>query len=102
VRGRLTTEPFFAQKSEQLGIDLAAARLVPDRVRVKVWKALVSVYGALALRHGARVIPPPAEAADAAGLLAPEFWGIDVTHANAAYGRLYLEKIVSHLVSGVN
>jgi hypothetical protein len=102
VRERLTVEPFFTEKAQQLGLDLTAVRLVPDRIRVKVWKILVSVYGALADRYGARLIAPPSEAADEMGLLAPEYWGGDVTHASPAYGRLYLEKILSHITGSVN
>jgi hypothetical protein len=102
VRERLAVEPFFTRKAEQLGIDLTMARLVPDCVRVKVWKVLVSVYKALAEQHGARLILPPTEAADEIGTLASDYWSNDVTHANRAYGRLYIEKILSNIMGGVN
>jgi hypothetical protein len=100
VRERLAIEPFFVEMARNLGIDLAAAPLVPDRVRVKVWKVFLSVYESLAGRYGCRLIPPPGESADERGTLAPAYWGHDVTHAGVEYGRLYLEKILSSLSSG--
>jgi hypothetical protein len=98
VRECLEVEPFFAQKAAQLGVELKTVKLVPDTVRAKVWKVLLGVYKALAQRYGAPLILPPTAATDAAGVLARDFWSGDVTHANADYGRLYVQTILSHLL----
>ena len=102
MRERLHTEPYFATRAGELGLDPAAVRFVPDRVRAKAWKVLLAVYAGFAAGHGGRLIPPPDGAADETGLLAPAYWGTDITHANPLYGRLYLEKVLDHLVPGTD
>jgi hypothetical protein len=95
VRERLGTETYFAERAGELDVELATAPLIPDHVRAKVWKLLMSVYAAIAERHGGRLIPPPDEAVDETGLLAPAFWSHDITHANENYGRAYLRRILT-------
>jgi hypothetical protein len=42
---------------------------------------------------GCRIIEPP-EAVDAGGFLKEEYWGSDPSHANAAYGRLVVTRLL--------
>ncbi len=67
--------------------------IVPDRIRQKLWKILIDAYENYAARNGLAFVAPPSEARSEDGLLADRYRGHNVTHANGAYGRLYLGKL---------
>jgi hypothetical protein len=43
---------------------------------------------------GTRFLSAPEAAVDASGMLLEKYWNPDVSHANAEYGTLLIEKIV--------
>jgi hypothetical protein len=97
VRERLAAHPNVIERARQLEVDLYAMRLASDAIRRKASAVVRRAYERAAERCGRMLIPPPDEALTADGMLAPQFWGSDATHANTRYGRLYLEKAVEAL-----
>lgn len=97
VRSRLARSPHFVGVLEQLGMRADEAVIVPEAVRVRLRQLLVETYREFGRDHDATLIDAPQGSSDAEGLLKEEYWSTDVTHANAAYGRLYLFRLLEIL-----
>ena len=63
-------------------------------VRYKLWRVHADVVREHVEQNGGRYVPTPPDALDADGLLRPELCA-NQSHANAAYGALVLEQMVS-------
>ena len=63
----------------------------------KVWKLLMRGYKNVAERLGAEFLPVPPDCQDANGCLRQVFYGRDVTHANEAWGELFLRHLNGYL-----
>jgi hypothetical protein len=74
---------------------LMAVGGAPADLRLAVWEVQREVLAAAAARRGAAVLDPPPAALTPEGLLADAYWDDDPTHANAAYGRLVLDRILA-------
>ena len=61
-------------------------------LRYKCWRLHAQLVDAFCAREGITVIPPPGEAMDARGYLAPEYYA-DAMHVNEAYGVLVVEQM---------
>lgn len=80
-------KPVYRGKSvEDVGIES------PER-RVKLWLLESRLLERWAQSQQMRFIPPPTQAMDERSFLKRDFYGHDVTHANAAYGGLVIEQI---------
>ncbi len=62
-----------------------------------MWGLIQDLLAEFAVRGGAEFIPVPESALDSDGYLAPAYEGVDVTHANEAYGALMWSSIAAHL-----
>ena len=71
----------------------------PLLVQYKLWLLWNDIAAELAEADGVRILRPPAQAADAQGLLRPEFTH-DVVHGNARYGALVLDQVHALLQAG--
>jgi hypothetical protein len=64
-----------------------------------MWQLQVDVLRRLTEEWDVQLLPPPAQALDAQGYLAPAYYADDATHANAAYGELLIEQVTGLLLS---
>lgn len=62
-------------------------------LRLKLWRLQLLVSRELYSKIGVELLPNPPATLTADGFLAPDFYGADATHANAAYGREVLAQI---------
>jgi hypothetical protein len=90
----------FAYLHNPAGLTVEQVRLTPPTIRLKLWNVIQEIYQEQAERVGVEFIPVPDIVTDEAGFLKPEFWTLDVTHANAAYGRVMLNHLVQKLRGG--
>jgi len=77
------------------GHDVAAAGVTPARIRAKLWRLEMSCIEAYCKDIGAEFISAPEESLTADGYLRPELYGSDATHANAAYGAMVVDQLIS-------
>lgn len=71
----------------------------PAPLRLKMWRLQISVLEKLTKEWDIEFLPPPAQALDANGFLAPAYYADDATHGNASYGALLIEQISGLLAS---
>ena len=62
----------------------------PKALRLQLYEAQTEALRNISSLFDARFIDAPVECLDADGFLAPDYWVVDPTHANAAYGRSIL------------
>jgi len=93
VRERMASEPHFVKVLEALEVDAAHAPLVPDVVRVKLWRVMCHSYRTFAEAHRMEFFEAPPEGLAPNGTLGLSFCGTDATHAGAAYGALVLDQL---------
>jgi hypothetical protein len=80
--------PVFRDLIDKFGI-------TPAPLRHKVWHICCTAARQTYQDMGISVIEPPAEAMDERGFLAPQYAGVDLVHANEAYGALVVDRMVS-------
>jgi hypothetical protein len=97
LRPLLNASPAFKKQVEAKGAECETIPLTPPQVRLKLWALHQKVAREVAARKHIHFIAPPIEAQDQHGFLKEELWAPDATHANRAYGALYLAKISHHL-----
>jgi hypothetical protein len=97
LRPLLGIEPEFVRRANELGWGLANIPLTPAAMRLKLWALLQKKMKTIAARYGISCIEPPLEARDDAGFLKEGYWAHDATHADHAYGALYLWHIAKFL-----
>lgn len=95
LRAALTREPSLAQRALHLGMSLDAVRFTPPQLRLKLWRKLQEAYARTAASAGCAFIPVPNETLDAEGFLRPDFYEVDATHANFAYGLVAREDAIA-------
>lgn len=86
-------EKYFADLTKSLGLDVDDFVITSDSLRLELWNVLVELLASYAKTLGTNFISAPAVSRDARGLLLPEYWIPDVTHANSKYGVLLIEEI---------
>ncbi len=91
--GPVLTEDEMTGTSPRAMTRYLAFNANPPALRGAVYRMHERFYATLAAENGARILPPPAAAVTADGLLDDAFWDDDPTHGNAAYGRLVLDQI---------
>ncbi|MGD9916428.1 MAG: hypothetical protein AB7U46_00280 [Paenirhodobacter sp.] len=65
----------------------------PKALRMQLYRAQTLALRNIAARCKATFVEPVAEALDQEGFLAERFYGLDPTHANAAYGAIMLKAL---------
>lgn len=86
LRGLLPTElPFLNRPPGAMEEQLT---LTSPIVRLKLWLVVQQIFEEQAQQAGVDFVPVPDNVTDEIGFLRPEFWGVDLTHSNPAYGRV--------------
>lgn len=65
----------------------------PAEIRLKFWNIEMKAMQSVCENYGIDIVPPPPASITPAGFLSEDYYGSDVTHANAAYGKLVLEQL---------
>ena len=94
IETRIKDEPFFANVASSLKVDLDSLVISSDLIRLQLWKLVSEMLEARAKYLGVRFLAAPEEAVDSQGMLLEKYSGLDVSHANAEYGALLVEKIL--------
>jgi len=67
----------------------------PPDMRLRLYRIQSDIYAGFARKLGATFLRPDPAALDANGFLARDYWNIDPTHGNTAYGRLVVGQILA-------
>ena len=97
LRSLLAREPVLLEWVKALKATPETIGITDPFVRLKLWYLLQDMFREAAEKYGGIFIAAPAEAQDENGFLKEELWAPDVTHANAEYGRLMLDKVLAEL-----
>jgi len=65
-----------------------APHVAPAVLRWKMWALQCEITRRFADQIGAFYMPTPAEVFNTEGFLHPDYWGVDATHGNTAYGQV--------------
>src|ERR1017187_3810036 len=101
IRAALAKEPYFVERLVALGRNADTVPLTAPVTLYKLWKLIQNMSGDVARKHGAEFIPIPAESQTTEGFLRKDFW-LDITHANANLGRLFLQRLREYLKEACN
>lgn len=94
IKNFILQEKYFSDLTKLIregGEDLV---ITSDSLRLELWNLLAELLASYAKTLGASFINAPEASRDALGLLLPEYWYPDVTHANSKYGMLIIEELV--------
>jgi hypothetical protein len=91
-------EKYFTDIAESLGVDIGDLVITSDSLRLELWNELAELLADSAQKLGANFLGAPAVSRDTFGMLLPEYWASDVTHANSKYGLLLIEEL--HKLTG--
>jgi len=86
-------EKYFTDIAKSLGVDIGDLVITSDSLRLELWKILAELLANKAKTLGANFFSAPLESQDAYGMLLPEYWTSDVTHANSQYGMLLMKDL---------
>ena len=93
IQSCILQEKYFTDIAKTLGVDIGDLVLTSDSLRLELWNVLAELLANTAQKLGANFLGAPALSRDASGLLLPEYWASDVTHANSKYGLLLIEEL---------
>jgi hypothetical protein len=93
IQTRVEHEPFFADIANSLQVDIDSLEITSDQIRLELWKLISEMLETHAKALGIRFLSAPEKAVDSSGMLLEKYWNPDVSHANAEYGALLVEKI---------
>ena len=93
IQSFIHKERYFTDLAEKLQINLNDLVITSDALRLELWKILTGMLKNYASMLGVNFIDAPPESRDSFGMLMPEYWASDVTHANPQYGSLLIEKL---------
>lgn len=99
IRQRMHDAAYFRDLARRLGREVSDIAITAPSVRRKLWFLLMAMYRETAEAHCATFVDVPPDAIDDQGFLKLAFAAGDVTHPNAAYGRLVIERLVSHIAA---
>ena len=86
-------EGYFQDWAERLG----EMRIADPYKRLKLWYLLQEMFEEEAAKANVRFVAVPTAAQDEDGFLQRELWADDVTHGNAAYGQMMMDKLIAEL-----
>jgi hypothetical protein len=93
IQSSILQEKYFTDMANSLGVDIGDLVITSDSLRLELWNVLAGLLANSAQKLGANFLGAPALSRDAFGMLLPEYWTPDVTHANSKYGLLLIEEI---------
>jgi hypothetical protein len=93
IQNCILQEKYFTDIAESLGVDIGELAITSDSLRLELWNVLAGMLANSAQELGANFLGAPALSRDAFGMLSPEYWTPDVTHANSKYGLLLIKEI---------
>ena len=100
IVSRISSEAFFVDIANSLGVRVEDLTITSDSLRVQMWQILVDQLKQTSQELGINFIPVPTETIDQNGSLLETFWTPDVTHANSAYGLVLADHIVKYFAGG--
>lgn len=95
LRKHLFKEHYFELTATTLGISLADVPLSSPYLRLRCWHVIQDLMREIAEQNDAVFVGTPASLCDEDGFLQTRFWADDATHANAEFGRLFLDHVAS-------
>jgi hypothetical protein len=93
IQDCIKQEKYFTDIAKSLGVEIDSLVITSDSLRLELWNILAELLANSAKELGANFLSAPAASRDAFGLLLPEYWASDVTHANSKYGMLLIEEL---------
>jgi len=93
IKNCILQEKYFTDIAKSLGVDMGELVITSDSLRLELWNVLAGLLANSAKNLGANFLSAPALSRDAFGMLSPEYWASDVTHANSKYGMLLIEEL---------
>jgi len=93
IQTRVEHEPFFAEIANSLQVDIDSLEITSDQIRLELWKLISEMLETHAKALGTKFLSAPEKAVDSSGMLMEKYWNPDVSHANAEYGALLVEKL---------
>jgi len=93
IQNCILQEKYFTDIAKSLGVDIADLAITSDSLRLELWNVLAELLADSAKNLGANFLSAPEVSRDAFGMLSPEYWASDVTHANSKYGTLLIEEL---------
>ena len=93
IQNCILQEKYFTDIAKSLGVDIADLVITSDSLRLELWNVLAELLADSAKNLGANFLSAPEVSRDAFGMLSPEYWASDVTHANSKYGTLLIEEL---------
>jgi len=94
IQDCILQEKYFTDVAKSLGVEVDDLDITSDSLRLELWNILVGLLATSAKTLGANFLSAPAASRDDLGLLSPEYWASDVTHANSKYGVLLIEELL--------
>jgi hypothetical protein len=96
IRARIGAE-FGADLAQKLHDAFPEIDIISPMTMLKIWKLLMRMNKRTALEAGVEFLDIPPGSQDEHGFLLPEYYSHDVTHANAAWGNLFLSHLNNYL-----
>jgi hypothetical protein len=79
--------------------EIAKLGVSTPELRMKIWRIQQNILRDFCVELGIELLDPPTNALDSDGFLLPEYYAMDATHANRAYGMLILEHLERRFLS---
>jgi hypothetical protein len=93
IENYILQEKYFTDIAESQGVDIGDLVITSDSIRLELWNVLAQLLADSAKNLKADFFGAPAVSRDTFGMLLPEYWASDVTHANSKYGLLLIEEL---------
>ena len=93
INNAILQEKYFTDLAASLGVDVNDLVITSDSLRLELWKVLSGLLENYANTLGVNFINAPSVSLDDFGMLLPQYWTPDVTHANSKYGILLIEEL---------
>jgi hypothetical protein len=93
IQSAVLQEKFFTDIAKSLGVEVGDLVITSDSLRLELWNVLAELLAHSAKKLNANFLGAPTQSRDASGMLLPEYWSPDVTHANSNYGLLLIDEL---------
>ena len=90
-------DEFHLRKYPGVFCDRLHLGITPKAIRRKVYDIQCDIFRRKCAAIGVKFMEVPVQAVDHEGFLRPEYYNLDATHGNRAYGQLVLNQIVGAL-----
>ena len=94
IKNYILQEKYFSDLTKLVRVGGEDLVITSDSLRLELWNVLAELLASYAKENGAFFINAPEVSRDALGLLLPEYWHPDVTHANSKYGMLIIDELM--------